>query len=68
MENRCSCGLNKNHPKVIHRTEYTKWGWFLFTVLGLSAKPKKVNFVCTKCEEIIESTQESHELARYIGR
>lgn len=68
MENKCSCGHSKNHPKVIHRTEYTKWGWFLFTVLGLSAKPKKVNFVCTKCKGTIESTQESDKLARYIGR
>ncbi len=68
MNKVCKCGHDVNHPMVIHESEYSKWGWFLFTILGLSAKPKSVKFICTKCKELIEETSDSAILMKYIGR
>jgi hypothetical protein len=64
----CSCGNGINHPKVIHKTQYTKWGWFLFTILGLSANPKNVSFICTNCNKKIFETNNKELLKKYVGR
>lgn len=68
MINNCKCGHSVEHDKVIHKTEYTKWGWFLFTVLGLSAKPSKVKFICTECGESVKHTNDPKILKKFIGR
>ena len=68
MENLCKCGNDINHLKVIHKSEYSKWGWFLFTVLGLSAKPKSVKFVCSDCKDTISVSTDPKILKKYIGR
>jgi hypothetical protein len=68
MENKCKCGYEIEHNKVVHETEYTKWGWFLFTILGLSAKPSKVKFICSECGEIILETREPAVLSKFVGR
>ncbi|MBK8944304.1 MAG: hypothetical protein IPM32_03440 [Ignavibacteriae bacterium] len=68
MNKVCKCGHDINHPIVIHESEYSKWGWFLFTILGLSAKPKSVKFICSKCNEIIFSTSEPKILKKFVGR
>lgn len=64
----CKCGNGITHPKVIHKTEYSSWGWFLFTILGLSAKPKKVSFTCTKCKETFLVSTNKEILNKYVGR
>jgi len=68
MENTCKCGYDMNHLKTIHKSEYSKWGWFLFTVLGLSAKPKSVKFICTDCGDTICKSTDSGILNKYVGR
>ena len=68
MPNLCKCGFDMNHIKVTHSCEYSTWGWFLFTVLGLSAKPKNVKFICSDCEETISVSKDSQILKKYIGR
>ena len=68
MKNNCKCGHSVEHDKVIHETEYTKWGWFLFTVLGLSAKPSKVKFICSECDQTIIVTRDPTILAKFVGR
>lgn len=68
MENICSCGNNIEHKKVYHETIYSKWGWFLLTVLGLSAKPKRVNFICNDCKETLLSSIENDILNKFVGR
>ena len=68
MNKLCKCGYDKYHEKVIHKSEYTKWGWFLFTILGLSAKPKVIKFVCSECEEITSITTNPEILSKYVGR
>lgn len=68
MNKLCKCGYDVNHPKITHKCEYSKLGWFLFTILGMSAKPKLVKFYCTECGETIGSSTEPNVLEKYIGR
>ena len=68
IEEFCQCGNGISHPKVTHQTHYSKWGWFLFTILGLSARPTLVSFQCTICNEIFHSTNNKEMLKKFIGR
>ena len=68
MEYNCICGYDINHPKIIHKTEYSKLGWLLLTVLGLSAKPKIVKFICPECSDILMSSSDPEILSKYVGR
>lgn len=68
MSDVCKCGYDINHPKVIHKSEYSKFGWFLFTILGLSAKPRKVTFICSDCNQTISITSDPKILQKFVGR
>ena len=68
MEYNCKCGHDISHPSVMHKTEYSKLSWFLLTVLGLSAKPKIVKFICSECLETLLITSDRKILSKYIGR
>ena len=68
MNNLCKCGYGKNHSDITHKCDYTKLGWFLLTILGMSAKPKSVKFYCTKCDETIDVSTDPEILSKYIGR
>ena len=68
MNQVCKCGNNINHPKVYHKCNYSKWGWFLLTILGLSAKPSSVSFICSNCEQRILTSKENKILTKYVGR
>jgi hypothetical protein len=68
MSKTCKCGYDIKNPKVQHKSKYSKFGWFLFAILGLSAKPKKVSFVCSVCNEVIEESTDPKILKEYIGR
>ena len=64
----CKCGRDISHPKILHETEYSKWGWFLLTILGLSAKPKLVKFKCPDCGDEILATDDPDVLSKFVGR
>ena len=68
MNKTCKCGYDINHPKIVHKCQYTKFGWFLLTILGMSAKPKKVLFVCSECNEVIDESTDPNLLKEYVGR
>ncbi|MBI1933145.1 MAG: hypothetical protein HYS24_11475 [Ignavibacteriales bacterium] len=68
MNEHCKCGHKYDHPLVIHECEYSKWGWFLLTILGLSAKPKSVKFICANCNEQILATSDENILKKFVGR
>ena len=52
---RCRCGHDKKHPVVSPSAEYTVLGWFL-TLMGISARPTAIKFVCRRCDEVVEKT------------
>ncbi len=68
MKKTCKCGNNINDPKIDHKSEYSKWGWFLLTILGMSAKPKSVKFICRDCNETILISKSNDILNKYVGR
>ena len=68
MNQVCKCGNKINHPKVYHKCEYSKWGWFLLTILGLSAQPKCVKFICRDCDETILTSTDKATLSKFVGR
>jgi hypothetical protein len=68
MKTKCKCGYQFNDPQIIHQSTYSKWGWFLLTILGLSAKPKQIKFICSECKEIVLVSSEPDILKKFIGR
>ena len=59
-----SVGGNK---KLTFKTHYSGFGWFLY-LLGMSAKPTKVDFINPETGEIVDSTTDPEELKKYVGR
>ena len=47
----CSCGHSRNHHLVTPRATYTTWGTFWITIMGVSATPLRVEFICRMCNE-----------------
>jgi len=64
----CKCGYKINDPHIVAKTNYSSWGWFLFTILGMSAKPISIDFICTVCGDKLESSTDQETLKRFIGR
>ena len=47
----CSCGHSRKHHLVTPRATYTAWGTFWITIMGVSATPIRVDFICRMCNE-----------------
>lgn len=65
--------INKENIDVISKkcdvkTYYSGWGWFLFTVIGMSAKPSKVEFIDRITGKIIGISVDPDILGRFVGR
>jgi hypothetical protein len=59
---RCACGHDKHHPLVSASAQYTPGGWFL-TLMGISAKPKAIEFVCRRCDGLVERSTDPKLIA-----
>jgi hypothetical protein len=59
---RCACGHARGHHMVSADPEYSGWGWFLVLV-GISATPHTVRFVCRRCEQVLETVTDRAALA-----
>jgi hypothetical protein len=64
---KCSCGFDMSNKHIQHHSEYSNLGWILYWI-GISAKPVRVSFKCSKCDEVIESTDNPEILKKYVGR
>lgn len=55
----CKCGYTREDvKKVVYvepKGEWDAWGWFSL-LWGVTAKPKKVNFYCSKCRITFDSS------------
>ena len=60
--------INEKSEGITFKTHYSGFGWFLFTVIGMSAKPNKVEFISEKTGEILRTTTDPEELKKYVGR
>jgi len=59
---RCKCGYVRGHHMVSAEPEYSGLGWFLVLV-GISATPHTVRFVCRRCEQVLETVTDRAALA-----
>ena len=47
----CLCGHNRHHHLVTPSATYTAWGTFWITIMGVSAVPIRIDFICRVCNE-----------------
>ena len=60
--------LINNVKKYEAKTYYSGFGWFLFTFVGMSAKPVKVDFIDRETGKVIQSTSDPEVLKKFVGR
>ncbi|MBU1095255.1 MAG: hypothetical protein CVV23_08755 [Ignavibacteriae bacterium HGW-Ignavibacteriae-2] len=60
--------VNQFSKKYEVKTFYSGWGWFLFTVIGMSAKPSKVEFLDRETGKIVETSFDPEILNNFVGR
>ena len=63
---RCSCGYDRRHPMVTPKPTYTAWGTFWVTLMGVSATPIRVDFICRRCDERFDFIVNREELRNYL--
>jgi hypothetical protein len=57
----CPCGHDRAHHMVSPRPDYTFGGWCLI-LIGISATPTEIRFVCRDCEKTIERVTDRKEI------
>ena len=57
-----------NVKKYEVETHYTGFGWFLFTFIGMSAKPARVDFIDRETGQVVQSSTDPEVLKKYVGR
>jgi len=60
---RCRCGHDRSHVMVSAEGEYTLGGWICHSV-GITTAPKKINFRCRVCREVVDETTDADDLTR----
>ncbi len=60
---KCSCGFDRNHFMTTTKGKYSFWGW-LGLLYGISMKPRKVLFKCTRCGEAFDETDDASYLKK----
>jgi hypothetical protein len=68
MPNKNFAEYSQNPDQYEIKTHYSGWGWFLFTIIGMSAKPSKVEFIDRISGEIVESTTNPDITKKFVGR
>ena len=60
----CSCGHDRDHPRVTAHASYSMLGAMYF-LTGITGPPKEIRYQCGDCGEIIETTREPEVLQSY---
>ena len=59
---RCACGHDRTNVMVSPSAEYTFGGWCLI-LIGISATPIAVSYVCRRCGQKLERITDPKEIA-----
>ena len=62
----CGCGHNRHHLMVSPAPEYTAWGTFWVTWMGVSATPIRIRFRCRICKLVFDMTDDPEELRSFL--
>lgn len=60
----CSCGHDRNHPRVTAHARYSLFGAMYF-LTGITGPPKEIVYRCGDCGEIIATTREKEALEEF---
>lgn len=60
----CSCGHDRDHPRVFPQARYGFWGAAYF-LTGITAPPREIIYRCGDCGEVIEATREQEVLRQF---
>lgn len=61
----CHCGFHKHDLRVVPHCKY-KWHAILRLLLGATAYPYEVRYVCERCGETIEATRDIEVLKTHV--
>ncbi|HYE72193.1 MAG TPA: hypothetical protein VEF04_02640, partial [Blastocatellia bacterium] len=62
----CRCGFHKHdHIHVVPKCKY-KWHAILRLLIGATAYPYEVRYVCERCNETIETTRDIEVLKTHV--
>jgi hypothetical protein len=61
----CTCGFDRHHHMVSANATYTAWGTFWITIMGVSAIPIRVDFICRVCNEKFDFEIEPDNLKNF---
>ena len=59
----CSCGHARGHHFVSPEPSYTFGGWTMI-LIGITATPTEVRFVCRRCTKVVEVVTDRAEIER----
>jgi len=62
----CACGHTRHHLMVSPVPEYTAWGTFWVTLMGVSAAPIRIRFRCRVCKSVFDLTNDPDELKTFL--
>jgi hypothetical protein len=63
----CKCGYTVDNPRVRPTYSYGMLGIFVF-MFGITAVPKRVDYQCGNCSEVLDSITDPEELKRFRYR
>lgn len=61
----CKCGINILSEETRVKSKYSLFGWFLWSQ-GSTVVPKKMIFICTKCNQTFYETRDKEIIKHYM--
>jgi hypothetical protein len=62
----CYCGYDRKHHMVSIVPTYTRWGAFWVTMMGVSATPTRIDFVCRICKKRFDREKDPAILKQFL--
>ena len=60
----CHCGYGLDHPFVVPELHFSPPKWVLL-VLGATPYPSRVDYHCTRCDDVLKSTSDPEVLRTF---
>lgn len=48
---------------VAREADYSLWGWIMLAIIGMTPKPRRIQFICTLCRTELASSRAPRDLA-----
>ena len=61
----CPCGYGIGHLMVSELAVFSAWGTFMAFFMGVTTRPKRIDYQCRVCKTVLYSTTDDAKLAAY---